>query len=65
MYRSPLSYLGIVQLLGVAKQLLSGLALRQSCELCDHGRMPDVQVIAWIRDKYTAIEADLDERARR
>jgi len=27
--------------------------------------MPDAQVIEWIREKYTAIAADLDERARR
>lgn len=27
--------------------------------------MPDVQVVDWIREKYTAIQADLDERARR
>jgi transposase len=27
--------------------------------------MPDAQVIAWIREKYTAIASDLDERARR
>jgi len=27
--------------------------------------MPDAQVVEWIRDKYTAIVADLDERARR
>lgn len=27
--------------------------------------MPDAQVISWIREKYTAISADLDERARR
>jgi transposase len=27
--------------------------------------MPDAQIVAWIREKYTAIEADLDERARR
>lgn len=27
--------------------------------------MPDAQVITWIREKYTAIAADLDERARR
>jgi transposase len=27
--------------------------------------MPDAQVIGWIREKYTAIAADLDERARR
>lgn len=27
--------------------------------------MPDAQVVEWIREKYTAIAADLDERARR
>jgi len=27
--------------------------------------MPDAQVVTWIAEKYTAIEADLDERARR
>lgn len=27
--------------------------------------MPDVQVVEWIREKYVAIAADLDERARR
>lgn len=27
--------------------------------------MPDAQVVTWISEKYTAIEADLDERARR
>lgn len=27
--------------------------------------MPDVQVVEWIRHKYSAIAADLDERARR
>jgi len=27
--------------------------------------MPEAQVIEWIREKYTAIAADLDERARR
>lgn len=27
--------------------------------------MPDAQVVAWIREKYFAIAADLDERARR
>lgn len=27
--------------------------------------MPDAQVIEWIREKFTAIAADLDERARR
>lgn len=27
--------------------------------------MPDAQVITWTADKYTAIEADLDKRARR
>src|SRR3954453_14985454 len=27
--------------------------------------MPDAQVVEWIRDKYTAIVSDLDERARR
>ena len=27
--------------------------------------MPDAQVVGWIRQKYTAIAADLDERARR
>jgi transposase len=27
--------------------------------------MPDAQVIEWIREKYTAIVSDLDERARR
>ncbi len=27
--------------------------------------MADAQVVAWIREKYTAIAADLDERARR
>jgi len=27
--------------------------------------MPDESVVNWIREKYTAIEADLDERARR
>ena len=27
--------------------------------------MPDVQVVEWIREKYTAVIADLDERARR
>jgi len=27
--------------------------------------MPDAQVVEWIREKYTAIVADLDERARR
>lgn len=27
--------------------------------------MPDAQVVKWISQKYTAIEADLDERARR
>ena len=27
--------------------------------------MPDAQVIEWIREKYTALIADLDERARR
>jgi transposase len=27
--------------------------------------MPDAQVVRWISQKYTAIEADLDERARR
>ena len=27
--------------------------------------MPDAQVVAGIREKYTAISADLDERARR
>jgi transposase len=27
--------------------------------------MPDAQVVEWIRDKYAAIVADLDERARR
>ena len=29
------------------------------------GFMPDAQVVKWIAEKYTAIEADLDERARR
>lgn len=28
-------------------------------------RMPDAQVVEWIREKYSAIAADLDERARR
>ena len=27
--------------------------------------MPDAQVVEWIREKYTAVFADLDERARR
>jgi len=27
--------------------------------------MPDAQVVAWIRQKYTALAADLDERGRR
>ena len=27
--------------------------------------MPDAQIVEWIREKYTAIVADLDERARR
>lgn len=27
--------------------------------------MPDAQLVEWIREKYTAIAADLDERARR
>src|SRR5262249_2720870 len=27
--------------------------------------MPHAQVVEWIREKYTAIAADLDERARR
>src|SRR6266702_2906028 len=27
--------------------------------------MPDAQVVEWIREKYTAIVSDLDERARR
>jgi transposase len=27
--------------------------------------MPDAQVVEWIREKYTAVVADLDERARR
>ena len=27
--------------------------------------MPDANVIAWIREKYTAVVLDLDERARR
>jgi len=27
--------------------------------------MPDAQVVEWIRQKYTAVAADLDERARR
>ena len=27
--------------------------------------MPDAQVVTWIAEKYIAIEADLDERARR
>jgi hypothetical protein len=27
--------------------------------------MPDAQVIEWIREKYTAIVGDLDERGRR
>jgi len=27
--------------------------------------MPDAQVVKWISEKYTAIESDLDERARR
>ncbi len=27
--------------------------------------MPDAQVVTWIREKYNAIQADLDERARR
>ena len=27
--------------------------------------MPDAQVVEWIREKYVAIVADLDERARR
>lgn len=27
--------------------------------------MPDAQVITWFTEKYTAIDADLDERARR
>src|SRR6185312_188288 len=27
--------------------------------------MPDAQVVEWIREKYTAIAADLDERGRR
>ena len=27
--------------------------------------MPDAQVVEWIREKYSAIVADLDERARR
>jgi transposase len=27
--------------------------------------MPDAQVVEWIREKYTALVADLDERARR
>jgi len=27
--------------------------------------MPDAQVVGWIREKYTAIVSDLDERARR
>lgn len=27
--------------------------------------MPDAQVVEWIREKYTAVAADLDERARR
>jgi len=27
--------------------------------------MPDAQVVEWIREKYTAIASDLDERARR
>ena len=27
--------------------------------------MPDAQVVEWIREKYSAIAADLDERARR
>lgn len=28
-------------------------------------RMPDAQVVTWIGEKYNAIQADLDERARR
>src|SRR5436190_24122737 len=27
--------------------------------------MPDAQVVEWIREKYAAVAADLDERARR
>ncbi len=27
--------------------------------------MPDAKVVEWIREKYSAIVADLDERARR
>lgn len=29
------------------------------------GCTPDAQVVTWISQKYTAIEADVDERARR
>ncbi len=27
--------------------------------------MPDAQIVTWIKEKYNAIQADLDERARR
>jgi hypothetical protein len=29
------------------------------------GPMPDAKLISWISEKYNAIAADLDERARR
>lgn len=33
--------------------------------LCDTSGMPEAQIIAWIRDKYQAVSAELEERGRR
>ena len=44
---------------------MSGLLLPQLYCFWHDGRMPDAKLISWISEKYNAIAADLDERARR